>query len=57
MDDDTVRRATEAGLDVAEELRRHNTCGLLSGIGDAIDTGILNTNVQDLRVVYVGAWE
>jgi glycerate 2-kinase len=55
VDGDTVQRAAEAGLDVAEELRRHNTCGLLSAIGDAIDTGILKTNVQDLRVVYVGA--
>ncbi len=53
-DGDTVRHATEAGFDVAEKLRRHNTCGLLSGIGGAIDTGILNTNAQDLRVVYVG---
>jgi len=55
VDGETLRCAAEAGLDVAEELRRHNTCGLLQGIGDAIDTGILNTNVQDLRVVYVGA--
>jgi len=55
VDGDTMRRASEAGYDVAEELRGHNTCGLLRGIGDAIDTGILNTNVQDLRVVYVGA--
>lgn len=55
VDGDTVRRAAEAGLDVNEELRRHNTCGLLCGIGDAIDTGVLHTNVQDLRVVYVGA--
>ncbi len=54
VDGDTVQRAAEAGLDVAEELRRHNSCGLLRGIGDAIDTGILHTNVQDLRVVVVG---
>jgi len=40
---------------VAEELRGHNTCGLLREIGSAIDTGILNTNVQDLRMMYVGA--
>jgi len=57
VDGDTVRRVAEAGMDVVEELRRHNTCELLQGIGDAIDTGILNTNVQDLRVVYVGADE
>ncbi len=55
VDGETVARAAAAGLDVATELRRHNTNGLLRGIGDAIDTGILKTNVQDLRVVYVGA--
>jgi glycerate 2-kinase len=54
VDGQTLQRAAAAGLDVAAELRRHNTCGLLRGIGDAIDTGILKTNVQDLRVVYVG---
>jgi glycerate 2-kinase len=57
VDGDTVRRATEAGLDLTDELRRHNTCGLLRRIGDTIDTGILNTNVQDLRVIYVGPEE
>ncbi|HHX43041.1 MAG TPA: DUF4147 domain-containing protein [Chloroflexi bacterium] len=57
VDGETLRRATEAGLDVAEELRRHNSCGLLCALGDAIDTGILHTNVQDLRVVYVGPRE
>ena len=54
VDGDTVARAAEAGLPVPDVLRRHDTCGLLRRLGDAIDTGILNTNVQDLRVVYVG---
>lgn len=57
VDGETVERAAEAGLDVAEELRRHNTCGLLRGIGDALDTGILKTNVQDLRIMVVGPKE
>jgi glycerate-2-kinase len=57
VDGDTVARAAAAGLDLAEELRRHNTCGLLRGIGDAIHTGVLRTNVQDLRVMYVGPQE
>jgi len=26
---------------------------LLSALGDSIETGILNTNVQDLRVAYI----
>jgi glycerate 2-kinase len=53
VDGQTTERAREAGLDTGEELRRHNTCAFLRRLGDAIDTGILNTNVQDLRVVYV----
>ncbi len=57
VDGETVTRAAAAGLRVAEELRRHNTCGLLRRIGDAIDTGVLHTNVQDLRVMYVGPEE
>jgi glycerate-2-kinase len=54
VDGYTVERAHAAGMDVNEEARAHNTCALLRGIGDAFDTGILNTNVQDLRVIYVG---
>jgi len=53
VDGSTVERGRLGGLDAAEELRKHNTCALLRSLGDAIDTGILNTNVQDLRVVYV----
>jgi glycerate 2-kinase len=49
----TVERARAAGLDLDEDLRTHNSCALLRGLGDAFDTGILNTNIQDLRVVYV----
>ncbi|NLT74251.1 MAG: DUF4147 domain-containing protein [Chloroflexi bacterium] len=55
VDGYTVERATDAGLDVGEALRAHDTCGLLCSLGDAFDTGILKTNVQDLRVIYVGA--
>ncbi|MFO7697384.1 MAG: DUF4147 domain-containing protein [Anaerolineae bacterium] len=54
VDGETVERANAAGMDVSEQARAHNTCSLLRSIGDAFDTGILNTNVQDLRVVYVG---
>ena len=57
VDGYTMERAAEAGLDVGQALRRHNTAHLLEGLGDAFDTGILKTNVQDLRVVYVGARE
>jgi glycerate-2-kinase len=54
VDGDTIERAAALGMDVATAIRRHDTCTLLRGLGDAIDTGVLNTNVQDLRVVYVG---
>ncbi|MFO7697606.1 MAG: MOFRL family protein, partial [Anaerolineae bacterium] len=54
VDGHTVERAAAAGLDAHEELRAHNTCALLRSIDDACDTGILTTNVQDLRVVCVG---
>jgi glycerate 2-kinase len=57
VDGETVGRAAALGLDVETELRRHNTCGLLRRLGDAIDTGVLHTNVQDLRVMYVGPQE
>lgn len=55
VDGFTLERAQNAGLDVNRALRSHDTCALLRRLGDAFDTGILNTNVQDLRVVYVGS--
>ena len=57
VDGYTVERARAAGLDLVEDLRTHNTCAFLRGLGDAFDTGILRTNVQDLRVVYVSGRE
>ncbi len=50
----TMDRAREAGYDLSEELRQHNSSGLLQQLGDAFFTGVRGTNVQDLRVVYVG---
>ncbi|MGI6368837.1 MAG: DUF4147 domain-containing protein [Anaerolineae bacterium] len=50
----TVERALAADLDLEQELRNHNTTSVLCRLGDAFETGILHTNVQDLRVVYVG---
>ena len=57
VDGETMARAEALGLDVAAAQRRHDTSTLLHGLGDAIDTGVLHTNVQDLRVVYVGPHE
>jgi len=50
----TMPRAEQAGYDVYDELKRHNAHPVLAALGDTIDTGVLKTNVQDLRLVYVG---
>ena len=52
-DGETAARAAALGVDVAEALRRHDSHTALKALGDTIDTGILNTNVRDLRVIYV----
>lgn len=57
VDGDTAKRAAEMGIDVAEALRRHDSHTALKALGDTIDTGILNTNVRDLRVIYVAGVE
>lgn len=54
VDGYTLRRATQAGIDLERELRRHNTHPVLRDLGDTIDTGVRKTNVRDLRVIYVG---
>jgi glycerate 2-kinase len=54
VDGYTVDRAHRAGVDLEEELRRHNTHVVLRDLGDTVYTGVLKTNVRDLRVVYVG---
>jgi len=35
-------------------LRRHDTSTALKRLGDTIYTGVRGTNIQDLRVVYIG---
>jgi len=53
VDGYTMERAKEAGIDLFEELRAHNSSAVLDHLGDTFMTGIQNTNVRDLRVVYV----
>ena len=53
VDGETMVRAREVGIDVALELRNHNSNYALQKLGDAVYTGIQGTNVQDLRVVYI----
>lgn len=50
----TMGRAADLGIDVHDELHRHNTSPTLRQLGDTIYTGVRGTNIQDLRVVYVG---
>lgn len=54
VDGYSMERAKEAGVDIFEELRKHNSAMTLNELGDTIYTGIQGTNVQDLRIVYVG---
>lgn len=54
VDGHTFARAEAAGYDIYDELKRHNAGPVLAALGDAIITGVQKTNVQDLRIVYVG---
>jgi glycerate-2-kinase len=54
VDGYTMNRALEKGINVFEELDRHNSGVVLNRLDDAIFTGVQGTNVQDLRVVFVG---
>ncbi len=53
VDGRTMSRAEEMGMDLFDELSHHNAGSLLARLGDTIHTGVMGTNVQDLRVVYV----
>ena len=54
VDGTTMQRIDEAGFNLDEELRRHNSHAVLKTLDDTIQTGNTGTNVRDLRVVYVG---
>jgi glycerate-2-kinase len=54
VDGNTVERAQDLGIDLFAELRNHNSNAVFEALGDTIYTGVLTTNIQDLRVVYVG---
>jgi hydroxypyruvate reductase len=51
VDDTTVARALERGLNVASALSRFDAFPLLEAIGDTIITGPTGNNVRDLRVL------
>jgi len=56
-DGQSLDRARAAGLDVAAELRNHNSYGVLSALGDLMITGVRGTNVRDLRLILVNGAE
>jgi len=53
VDGDTASRAAALDVDIGKALRRHDSYTALKALGDTIDTGVLKTNVRDLRVIYV----
>lgn len=54
VDGYTARRAAEAGINLIQNLKIHNSSRVLKHLGDAKVTGPTGTNVMDLRVVVVG---
>lgn len=53
VDGYTLKRAKETGIDVFENLRKHNTSRVLMKLQDAIFTGPTGTNVMDLNIVVI----
>jgi glycerate-2-kinase len=51
----TVTRARAAGLDAEEHVRMHSALKLLDTTGDLVVTGPTGTNVNDLKLMLVGA--
>ncbi len=49
----TLARAAAAGLDPRDHLRRHDSYGFFSGLGDLVVTGPTLTNVNDIRAVLI----
>ena len=50
----TLGHAADIGIDVRDELRHHNASAAFRRLGDTLYTDVRGSNVQDLRVVYVG---
>ncbi len=49
----TMKRAKEKGVDLYENLMRHNSSFVLRELEDAIITGQTGTNVMDLNVIVI----
>ena len=53
-DSSTLWRATKAGIDLREVLRRHASSDALESLGDAVITGHTGTNLQNIRAIVLG---
>ncbi len=53
-DEMTLLRATQAGLDPASYLERHDSYSFFEATGDLLKTGLTQTNVMDVRVILIG---
>ncbi len=53
VDGQTIRRAKKKGIDLYEQLMKHNSAYVFRELGDAIFTGPTGTNVMDLRLLIV----
>jgi len=54
VDGTSLESITEAGFNINEELRHHNSSPVLQAISDAVIMGNTGTNLRDLRIIYVG---
>ena len=52
---DTLTRARAKGLDAAAMLARNDSYGFFHALNDLVVTGPTFTNVNDLRVILIGA--
>lgn len=57
VDGYTAERAEALGIDLFEELKRHNSSYVFRSLGDAVYTNPTGTNLMDLMLVYVGERE
>ena len=48
---DSLSRCSDQALDLNEHLARSDSCGLFTALGDIIDTGPTQTNVNDFRAL------
>ena len=49
----TLHRANQFGINIFEQLKRHNTSYVLESLEDSIITGPTGTNVMNLRVIVI----